>query len=77
MRDIFKKNWLPISAFLFLEMIMVLFFIYNKNSKVEEYLSSLQQTYLIQNETIEQNFEYLTQNTFFIGSLINLILLIL
>ncbi|MDD2699336.1 MAG: ATP-binding protein [Arcobacteraceae bacterium] len=65
MRDIFKKNWLPISAFLFLEMIMVLFFIYNKNSKVEEYLSSLQQTYLIQNETIEQNFDYLTQNTFY------------
>ena len=64
-REILKKNWLPLLAFIFLELLMVLFFIYNKNSKIETYLSSLQQTYLIQKESIEQHFDYLAQNTFY------------
>jgi len=62
---IFKSYWLAISSFILFEIFLVVFFIINKNEKIELYLNSMQQTYLIQFETISEGYSNLAQNTFF------------
>ncbi len=64
-KNIFKNYWFAISSFILFEIFLVLFFIINKNEKIEIYLTSLQQTYMIQFETISKGYSDLAQNTFF------------
>jgi len=64
-KDMLKKYWLYIFIFLMFEIFLIIFFVINKNEKIDTYLTSIQQTYLIQFDAVSQSFNNLAENTFF------------
>ncbi len=64
-KDMLKRYWLYIFIFSIFEIFLIIFFIANKNEKIDYYLTSLQKTYLIQFDAVSQSFNNLAENTFF------------